>query len=268
MDVVNSSLLSNRVLPWRWALWIPGITLLACASLFALRRLSGALEQPLPATILLLSMAVASIAAWATVRAAEVSRALSWWLTCVAGTSIVVLGAALSLPGTSALALAVLWLSAATGFGVLVTDLLARDRPAPTSAVGIVHREEEMPHAENLVQPQVRDHECGQAEEWQRLSRLRTAAGDDRLEGWVRVPCTAGQRSEVVHLSFCPPFEKTPRLDVECLEGPNVRVKITQLLPYAARVELKLDRSPEEPVELLIGLLGRCSTSEDPLPVE
>ncbi len=268
MDVFNSSLLNNRALPWRWALWLPGGTVLACVLLLALRRLSGALEEPLSATLLLLSMLVALLAVWATVHAAEVSRPMSWGLTSVAGASIVILGAVLTLPGTSTLALAVLWVSVAAGFSVLVIELRTRHRAVPASEIPSVVGARALPSANALVAPLPESHETNFPGEWQRLSRLRTEDAADRMEGWVRVSCAIGQRSEVVHLSFCPPFEKTPELEVECHEGPDTRIKITQLLPYAARIELKLVQTPQEPVELLIGLSAICITGGEMLPAE
>jgi hypothetical protein len=79
----------------------------------------------------------------------------------------------------------------------------------------------------------------------QHLIRRRSADGGETLEGWIRVPLAAGQRSASVHLAFCPPFAETPEVLVEPAGGPAVRIKRVQVLPYGARFDLRLADSAE-----------------------
>lgn len=258
MDVVAPSLKAARTNPMRWVVWLPLATLLATASLLIARRLGGALEQPLPTPLLFLVVLLASLTAWATVRTVNITHAAGWSVLCMAAGSLIALGAALSLPGTSGVTLGVLWSSIAATVGLLASSAILRGHTRkPRSSVQASRSFREPISTELAASPA--DSRSDQSSiEWQRLSRLRTASGEERLEGWVRVDCAAGQRNEVVHLAFCPPFEQTPELETKCSAGPTARCKVTQLLPYAARIEVKLDSLPDEPVSLIIALTAKC----------
>ena len=62
----------------------------------------------------------------------------------------------------------------------------------------------------------------------------------------------AGQRTHNVHLAFCPPFARTPELAVEQVDGPRCRIKTVQLLPYGARLEVKLAAAAESATGVLL----------------
>jgi len=91
----------------------------------------------------------------------------------------------------------------------------------------------------------------------QQLVRSRTADGNERLTGWLRIPFAAGQRTVSEHVAFCPPFDKTPQVTVEQLDGPAVRVKTAQLLPHGARLDLKLAAVAEEPDVVILQFSAR-----------
>jgi len=74
----------------------------------------------------------------------------------------------------------------------------------------------------------------------QQLTRSRTADGSQCLEGWLRMPLDAGQRTGSLHVAFCPPFPQTPELEFEQLAGPEARIKVAQLQPYGVRLDVKL----------------------------
>ncbi len=74
----------------------------------------------------------------------------------------------------------------------------------------------------------------------QQLRRGITAEGTDVLQGTLHVTFAHEQRQESVHVAFCPPFRATPQLDFETGDGPDVQIKLGQLLPYGARFDLKL----------------------------
>lgn len=86
----------------------------------------------------------------------------------------------------------------------------------------------------------------------QQLVRSRAADGSERLAGWLRIPFAAGQRTGSEHVAFCPPFDRTPHVAVEQLDGPAVRVKTAQLLPHGVRLDLKLAAVTEEPVAVIL----------------
>jgi len=262
MDVARSSLAFARLQTWRWALWLPGSMLLASAVLFAMRRLTGALEEPLPTTTLLAAMVLASLAALVTVRAVDITQAVGWCVASVAAALVVMLGAALSVPGTSSTALTMLWLSTLVMVGAIATDVIVRGRVRGEHATAQAARHTPMALGEARAIADPHDKAPDDRDVWQQLSRARTEDGEDRLEGWVRVECSAGQRGEVVHLAFCPPFQRIPKLEAHCQSGPSARIKVTQLLPYAARIELRLDAMPQEQTSLVIGLSATCPAAD------
>jgi hypothetical protein len=58
-------------------------------------------------------------------------------------------------------------------------------------------------------------------------------------------------------VAFCPPFKSTPRLEVQQREGPAARVKTAQLLPYGARLDLKLAAAAEQPLTVVLQFIAR-----------
>ena len=93
----------------------------------------------------------------------------------------------------------------------------------------------------------------------QQLTRSQTAEGVEQLSGWLRTPFSVGQRTASVHVAFCPPFPKTPQLEVEQLDGPPSRIKTAQLLPHGTRLDLKLTRAAEMPMAVLLQFSARNS---------
>jgi hypothetical protein len=89
----------------------------------------------------------------------------------------------------------------------------------------------------------------------QHLVRTRLADGSERLAGWLRVVLAPGQRSANLHVAFCPPFPRSPRISVQQREGPAARVKEGQLLPYGARLDVKLAQAAETATSLVLEIL-------------
>jgi len=97
------------------------------------------------------------------------------------------------------------------------------------------------------------------AEVIQQLTRSQAADGAEELSGWLRLPFAPGQRTGSVHVAFCPPLRVTPELAVEQVEGPEARIKTAQLLPYGARLDLKLAAAAEGPTAVLLQFTARTS---------
>ena len=90
------------------------------------------------------------------------------------------------------------------------------------------------------------------------MTRIKAADGTEELSGWLRMPFAAGQRTGSVHVAFCPPLPAAPELSVEQIDGPEARVKTAQLLPYGARLDLKLVAASEEPASVLLQFSARA----------
>jgi hypothetical protein len=105
----------------------------------------------------------------------------------------------------------------------------------------------------------------GEHDVFQRLTRARDPRGQDILYGTLRADLAADQRTVALHVAFCPPFATTPDVDVEQTSGPDVRIKIGQVLPYGARLDARLVRAPRHAGRIVVGIHVR-EAAADPNP--
>ena len=102
------------------------------------------------------------------------------------------------------------------------------DRPVPPPDIADeTHEEEEI---EDVLPLEVT----------QQLTRRYDSDGRDLMFGYLRGVFEPGERSQNLHVAFCPPFEGTPVLTVHQVSGPPVAIKLAQVETYGARLELKL----------------------------
>lgn len=254
-----------------------GAMLLLAACVLCWRSMAGALGSPLD-PLPLLAVGLATAAAAATVRACW-GRTVAWcdWLLAAGlSATVLVVGVTLSLPGSSTLALVAFWGLLIAGEcwawlspkGLFPAGLSPRGRlsiwrassatkPPSQSAnrtIRVDSAEVPFPHvADALTESSNRD-------VTQQLLRSRAIDGSEELAGWIRVGLKSGQRLASVHLAFCPPFPRTPELQVEQLEGPAGKLKTVQLLPYGTRFDLKLARAQEEPETVLLRFSARLAS--------
>jgi len=267
--------------------------LVMVAAVLCWRRAVGALSNPLqPAALVLVGASAAAAAAAVRMawryRAEEEHPGLAGrFRAAVLSGAVLAVGAVLSLPDTSQAGLAALWgilaveecwawapvgwrrLAAGRRGGGTGMMPVARapwhwrdasgtqgrqplgvapprpsaPAPVPSSPVW------DNPPAENVTQ---------------QLTRSSTADGSEVLRGWLRVAMAAGQRSASVHLAFCPPFARTPRVTVEQLEGPRARIKTVRRLPYGARFDLKLGSPSEAAATLLLQFSAEAAAPAGP----
>lgn len=92
----------------------------------------------------------------------------------------------------------------------------------------------------------------------QQLTRSQAADGSEDISGWLRMSFLAGQRTGSLHVAFCPPLGDAPELLVEQVDGPEARIKTAQLLPYGARLDLKLAVAAEQPTTVLLQFSARA----------
>ena len=86
----------------------------------------------------------------------------------------------------------------------------------------------------------------------QQLTLRTTAEGGQELSGWLRMPLAAGQRTGSLHVAFCPSFDQAPQVQAEAVSGPDCRIKAAQVLPYGARLDVKLDEPAGEDESVLV----------------
>jgi hypothetical protein len=85
----------------------------------------------------------------------------------------------------------------------------------------------------------------------QHIVRRREESGEV-ITGWVRVEFAQAQRVAAAHVAICPPLERNPTCEAEQQDGPAAEVKVTQAMPYGVRLEVKLDEPAEEATSVIV----------------
>ncbi len=234
------------------------------ALILAARRVSGGLEIPLSGgPLILLGVLFPSAAAavrWALVDAirryggAVAHRRTG--LVALWGPTVVLLAmaVAVTLPGTPRNAATIFWIAVvaldATAWWIVVrnqrSSLTQRNTelktaPSLIDRAALVDETDIMTDAESLAHGVT-----------QRIDRGIDADGREYCHGWIRKCFAERQRTELVHIAFCPPFSTTPQMHIEQADGPELQLKTSQVLPYGARLEIRLARAASEPIETLI----------------
>lgn len=248
--------------------------LLITAAVLLLRRVLGALVAPLPPAVLAVAgislAAVAGVVRTASRRMPSSGGAGDWRWPVQILTSLAVLAVAfsVSVPGSGWLGLTGLWGAVLVGEALSwrpfrIPSLRWPYRLPRLSALRRVSKlparidppHRPTPHGAraDLSHPKV----ALAAEVLQQLTRRQLADGVEELAGLLRVSFAPGQRTENVHVAFCPPFAMAPQLTVAQLGGPPARMKTAQLLPYGVRIDLKLSGPAETDASVLLEFSAR-----------
>jgi len=223
-------------------LFFSGVTL-AC------RRWAGALADP-PCAASLLGAGLGAAAAATLARRLQRGhpsrrlQRLAAWTPCAA---LGLFGIALTFPGTSPAAIGVFW-----------AILLAEE----AWALGIRSGRTTGASPRQVPPSPAQESRCAvlsasSADQvMQHFERAQGRNGVERISGWLRIPVAAGQRTVTAHVAFCPPLRCVPAWALRQNEGPKARIRTTQLMAYGARIEMKLDASPAQPVEIVVRFDG------------
>jgi hypothetical protein len=235
--------------------------LIVAATVILWRQAAGALRHPLEPAALLAAVVAATAAAvavrgsWLRQSGAQHPLWLDRTVTIAVSVAVVALTVGLCLPGTPAACLAAVGIVVAAEEGWAWVGHLRRSASrhvpnsrgltAPGRKPGELREFRELlaPGCNNAVPPE------GVV---QQLTRSRAANGAEEISGWLRTCFAAGQRTASVHVAFCPPLGAAPELSVEQIDGPEARIKTAQVLPYGARLDLKLAAALEEPASVLL----------------
>jgi hypothetical protein len=228
----------------RGAIWLTILALACGLSLFLTwRRLVGALVQP-PAGAALVCAAFALAISAALLRRAAPRDSGREIVSFLPGVVAVLLLAAVTLPGTPAVGIAIAWLAliASETTAWLAPRVARRGRADAPSTT----EESEIP--EGLLQ---------------QLTRVRE--GDrESIHGLLQAEVPAADRLAVVHLAFCPPLAARPELTAHAMDSDDAEVRVTQVEVFGARMEVRLPRPADEPRRVLIEVLGSvtCPTGD------
>jgi hypothetical protein len=91
----------------------------------------------------------------------------------------------------------------------------------------------------------------------QELTRLITAEGEEVIRGSLAIQIDQGSRMAAAHVAFCPPFNERPRFDVHSRTGHEVALKVSQLYPHGARIEVKLPQPAKAGTTVAVQFVAR-----------
>jgi hypothetical protein len=229
-----------------------------CGGWLMIRRLAGALVEPLADAQLVGIGALAALCAaaarllWWHVAAFPSRSALSRTIDWLPMAALALVGASAALPGNSLVAVILFWgLIAAEEVGA---GFLGRfPRRGPRAFVGanlrLLQRSKSHLRDEEPFEPEI---ETSPAEVSQQLTRERTAGGREMIHGTMRTAFAVGQRTAIEHLVFCPMLPRAAAITAVVLDESECSVRATHIYRYGARLEIKLSEPCDEPCEVLI----------------
>jgi hypothetical protein len=161
---------------------------------------------------------------------------------CVLGVAI-----SLTLPETSAAALACLWTVLVFEEGLWWQRALrgARGRNDPSDRPATVGEPAEINHGD-AEPPDL------PANVTQQITRSRNDNGADIVSGVIRADFAPGERTTSLHLAFCPPLDDEPEVTVHQLEGPAVAINVRQTETFGTRLELRLTAPPRRHESIVV----------------
>jgi hypothetical protein len=221
-----------------------------CGLLLVARRLAGALTQQLPVHLLLLTAtsAVATVIAARLVgsrnpgiRRNQLLAALLGWGGSLA---LLLLAIGCSFPGPRLLD----WL---VWVPLLVLEQFSRHGFAEN------RRREKLRLAPPTVAKRERDQEPVLTDRLQEIFRVREPDGTEAIYASLRAEFQPGQRHATVFLGFCPPLGHVPAIEAVTCEGPPAELKVVQVLPHGARIDVRLASNPQESTIVVIDLAAR-----------
>ena len=200
---------------------------LAIALFLAVRRVMGALVEPLPAGPLVATALLTLAWAW-SIRAIGSRlwthgplRSLATWAPLVV---VLLVAVACSYPGHRGIDW-VVWALATAAVWFAPPALYTSNRTA----------------AGELRSPELAAGDS-QGELLQQLTRVRLAEGREAVHGVLVAEFAAGQDLATLYVGFCPPFEQLPHVETEVADGPAANIKIVQVLHNGARLDVGLAR--------------------------
>lgn len=101
----------------------------------------------------------------------------------------------------------------------------------------------------------------------QQLTRALTADGAETIHGTITITVERGSRSAAGHVSFCPPFAERPRFEMQPVGEKNAVLKLSQLFPHGARIELKLPQPAQQATMVPVQFVARARSDRENGPL-
>lgn len=268
----NGRRLEQQVAAWPLAWWALWALPLALAGVLVLRRLGGALQvgPPLVGVFFLGGLGVAGTAAavvllsarscLASARPMKVGRLIACLVAVGPIAAMACASWAIWLPHSGMwapglLCVCVVVQVALLSWGAPGMDSYRHAR-APSGATDAPlgrARHQAQNEAESVSPPQLPQVD-------QHLLRGRDAAGRECVAGTLRLVFPRGSQQATAHVAFCPPLTAMPQVRCRQLAGPEVRIKVTQAVPFGARLEARLPQPAAESVSVHVQLTAAAES--------
>jgi hypothetical protein len=258
------------VLRWRLlaslAAWTALSLFLALAPLLAIRRLCGAMTQPLPgpllvplgaglaaaAVLLRLSLLPAGMSGLHAARPLTRQAVMRWSLVALPSVALAVLLVSVMTPGTSLPAALAALLFAGVIDGLFWRHIAVTLRAGPQRVEQV--RQSRRPTVEDAQAAD--DDETYPADLLQQIVRTRGEACGETIHAVLRAEFQPGEQTHVLHVAFCPPLACPPKLEGFVVGETAADVKVTAAYTFGARLEVHRSSPAGEPIELIVELVG------------
>jgi hypothetical protein len=254
---------------WLWRRLVAAALLLVMSFsvLLLMRRLSGAF-QPLGGMSLVAVM-LGLVACGAVLRLGGVAvhrsdwRSSGWASQLLSSFCLLLVGGALTIPGSPPWALVLLWagiLAAETAWwgcflwrSPRVSRPIALRRFRPRGRVP-----EDVARDVTRAQRDMSDRIGALSDVTQQLTRSLEHDGGETLHGLVRAEFAPGERLRQVHIAICPPMAAAPELRAVLVDRPAATVKVAQRETFGVRLEVRLAAAVQQTERVTIEFQAHC----------
>jgi hypothetical protein len=92
----------------------------------------------------------------------------------------------------------------------------------------------------------------------QQMTRTLTPHGEEIIRGSLAVRIDRGSRMAAGHVAFCPPFVERPSFHVESDDRENATLKVSQLFPHGARIEVRLPQMARADITVYVRFIAQA----------
>lgn len=96
----------------------------------------------------------------------------------------------------------------------------------------------------------------------QQITRVRTTRGQEAIRAALSANFATGERSTILHVVFCPPFEQLPTVEAHVADDSPASVKVTQRLHQGAQLEVRLAKCAEDDVKVHVEMYAAETNSD------
>ncbi|QDU95258.1 hypothetical protein [Lignipirellula cremea] len=96
----------------------------------------------------------------------------------------------------------------------------------------------------------------------QHFTRARAEEGGEAIYGALRAEFAPGERSQTLHIAFCPPLAVAPDFTATPISGPAATVKCAEIQTFGARIEIRLNAAQTEASEIGLEFYALAKTAD------